>query len=176
MTDLVSKERVFWNRIADKYALRPIANHDRYQQKVTLTQGFFERDMDVLEFGCGTGSTAIQHAPYVKHILAVDLAEKMLDHGRERAADAGISNITFRQSAIETLDIEAASFDVVLGLNILHLCKDPLACDEEGLLAVEAWRALHTEHSLSERLPISGADGSADDARNRPGALCEYLL
>ena len=32
--------------------------------------------MEVLELACGTGSTAIHHAPFVKHILAVDILRK----------------------------------------------------------------------------------------------------
>jgi cyclopropane fatty-acyl-phospholipid synthase-like methyltransferase len=35
-------------------------------------------DMEVLEFGCGTGSTAIVHAPHVKELRAIDISEKMI--------------------------------------------------------------------------------------------------
>jgi len=35
--------------------------------------------MQVLEFGRGTGSTAIAHALYVKHIHATDVSSKMFE-------------------------------------------------------------------------------------------------
>ncbi|MFC6671109.1 class I SAM-dependent methyltransferase [Marinobacterium aestuariivivens] len=78
----------------------------------------------MLEFGCGTGSTAIIHAPHVKHIVATDISEKMLDIAGRKARDAGVENISFRQGTLESLELEAESFDAVLGLNILHLLED----------------------------------------------------
>jgi ubiquinone/menaquinone biosynthesis C-methylase UbiE len=78
----------------------------------------------VLEFGCGTGSTAIIHAPYVKHIVATDISDKMLDIAEQRARDAGIENISFQQGTLDSLELETESFDAVLGLNVLHLLED----------------------------------------------------
>jgi len=34
--------------------------------------------MELLEFGCGTGSTAIVHVPYVNHIHAIDIFSNMI--------------------------------------------------------------------------------------------------
>ncbi|EAM49492.1 hypothetical protein WH8501_27790 [Crocosphaera watsonii WH 8501] len=61
----------FWDKIADKYSKQPIVDEESYQKKLTVTQEYFNPDMEVLEFGCGTGGTAIIHAPYVKHIRAI---------------------------------------------------------------------------------------------------------
>ena len=58
----------FWDRIAEKYSKQPIAQQKAYEIKLDLTREYFTPDSKVLEFGCGTGSTAILHAPYVKHI------------------------------------------------------------------------------------------------------------
>jgi len=41
---------------------------------VKITQQYFQATWRVLEFGCGTGSTAIVHASHVDHILATDLS------------------------------------------------------------------------------------------------------
>ena len=38
--------------------------------------------MEVLEFGCGTGSTALTLAPNVRHIQATDVSPKMLEIAR----------------------------------------------------------------------------------------------
>jgi ubiquinone/menaquinone biosynthesis C-methylase UbiE len=45
--------------------------------------------MEVLEFGCGTESTAIAHAPYVKHIQALDISSKMIDIAQGKAQGFG---------------------------------------------------------------------------------------
>ncbi|MEM9841084.1 MAG: SAM-dependent methyltransferase, partial [Pseudomonadota bacterium] len=61
----------FWDRIAEKYARQPISNQKAYEIKLDLTREYFTPQSNVLEFGCGTGSTAILHAPYVAHIHAI---------------------------------------------------------------------------------------------------------
>ena len=72
------KSTKFWDKIAEKYAKQPIADEASYQKKLQVTQGYFKPEMKVLEFGCGTGSTAIIHAPYVKHIRGIDISENMI--------------------------------------------------------------------------------------------------
>ena len=62
----------FWDKIAERYSKQPVADESAYQKKLKVTREHFRPDMEVLEFGCGTGSTAIAHAPYVKHIQAID--------------------------------------------------------------------------------------------------------
>tara|TARA_B100000949_G_C14106751_1_gene376562 strand:+ start:64 stop:705 length:642 start_codon:yes stop_codon:yes gene_type:complete len=115
----------FWDRLAEKYASQPIADQATYEQKLAITRKYLTPESEVFEFGCGTGSTALLHAPHVRYILATDVAGNMLDVGRGRAADAGIGNIDFRQTCIEEYEPCGQQFDVVLGLNILHLCRDP---------------------------------------------------
>ena len=77
--------------------------------------------------GCGTGSTAISHAPYVKHIRAIDASAKMLEIALGRAGAQHIENVTFERTAIDDLCVQDQSVDVVLGLSILHLLEDKAA-------------------------------------------------
>ncbi len=114
----------FWDRITARYARKPVADEAAYQRKLEVTRGYLRPDMEVLELGCGTGSTAIAHAPHVKHIRAVDISSKMLDIARHKAEATGIANITFERSAIDDLAVPAASLDAVLALSLLHLLDD----------------------------------------------------
>ncbi|MGD1864610.1 MAG: class I SAM-dependent methyltransferase [Phormidesmis sp.] len=114
----------FWNKIADKYSKQPIADEVAYQKKLAVTRDYFRTEMEVLEIGCGTGGTAILHAPYVKHIRAIDFSANMLAIAQDRAEAEHIHNVTFEQAAIEDLDISNQSLDAVLGLSILHLLRD----------------------------------------------------
>lgn len=113
-----------WDFFAKRYAKQPIADEASYQEKLKLTQAYLRPDSEVVEFGCGTGSTAMVHAPRVKHILATDLSSKMLEIARTRADAQGITNITFRQVAVEDLEVPRESKDVVMAHNILHLLED----------------------------------------------------
>ena len=80
--------------------------------------------MAVLEFGCGTGGTAIIHSPYVKHIRAIDISANMINIAQGKAEAQEIQNVTFEQLTIETLEVENDIYDVVLGLSILHLLEN----------------------------------------------------
>jgi len=114
----------FWDKIAEKYSRQPIADEEAYQKKLQITQEYFQPDMEVLEFGCGTGSTAIIYAPYVKNIHAVDISPNMIEIGRNKADNAGIKNITFEVATCDGLNVPDESFDVILGMSILHLLED----------------------------------------------------
>ena len=114
----------FWDKTAERYSKKPIADEAVYQQKLELTREYLRPDMEVLEFGCGTGGTAIAHAPFVKHILATDISSKMIDIANRKLAAEDVENVTFEQSTIEDLHVAEQSFDAVLGLSILHLLED----------------------------------------------------
>ena len=114
----------FWDRHAEGYAKRPVADQAAYEKKLQITRDYLRPDMEVLEFGCGTGTTAIIHAPYVKHIRAIDISAKMIEIARRKAAAAKVDNITFDVSTVEDFTAPDESFDAILGLNILHLLEN----------------------------------------------------
>ena len=114
----------FWNWMADRYSRQPIADEAAYQKKLQLTREYLREDMRVLEIGCGTGSTAIVHAPHVQHILATDLSENMLAIARSKALQAGVHNIDFQCVSVDGLSLADDSIDMVLALSILHLLPD----------------------------------------------------
>ena len=118
------KPSKFWDRFAARYSRQPIVDETAYQKKLEVTRGYLKPEMQVLEFGCGTGSTAIAHAPYVKHIQAIDFSSKMIEIARHKADAAKVENVTFRQSSIDELGVPDETFDAVLGLSILHLLDD----------------------------------------------------
>jgi ubiquinone/menaquinone biosynthesis C-methylase UbiE len=120
----MNREKAFWNKIADKYSRRAVSDEAAYQKKLDKTREYFQPDMEVLEIGCGTGSTAIAHAPFVRHIRASDLSPRMIEIARDKAKTAGIDNVTFEVSSVEGLDVPDGSIDVVMAHNILHLLED----------------------------------------------------
>ena len=121
---VMDRSAKFWDKIAERYSKQPIADEAAYQKKLQVTREYFRPDMEVLEFGCGTGSTAIVHAAYVKHIQAIDISSKMIEIARGKAEAEKIANITFQPSTIEEFSVPDGSLDVVLGLSILHLLNN----------------------------------------------------
>ncbi|MDE0590961.1 class I SAM-dependent methyltransferase [Halocynthiibacter sp. C4] len=114
----------FWNAIAKNYAKSPITNEAAYQHKLKTTQSYLTPEMDVLEIGCGTGSTAIVHAPLVRSYLATDFSDKMLAIAKKKVRAAGLSNLTVDKLDIDAMGYEPNSFDAVLAMSILHLLPD----------------------------------------------------
>ena len=114
----------FWNRMAKRYSEKPISDEASYQKKLEVTRQYLKPEMDVLELGCGTGSTALIHAPYVHHILATDFSENMINIARKKGEDQGITNVTFQCSSVDDINVPDESLDVVLALSVLHLLKD----------------------------------------------------
>ena len=120
----MDRESRFWNKRADNYSKRPVSDEATYEKKLDITRKYFRPDMEVLELGCGTGSTALAHAPYVKHILATDLSTRMVEIGRDKAKAAGIDNVTFAAASADGLDVPDGSIDAVMGHNLLHLLEN----------------------------------------------------
>ncbi len=120
----------FWDKIAKRYSKQPIADEAAYQKKLEVTREYFRPDMEVLEFGCGTGSTAIIHAPYVKHIHAIDISSKMIEIAQGKADAKNVENVTFKRSTIEEISVSDQTLDAVLGLSIL-----PLLDNKEEVIA-----------------------------------------
>ncbi len=113
----------FWDKIAEGYAKKPVADEAAYQKKLQVMRDYFRAEMEILEFGSGTGSTAIALAPSVKHIQAIDISAKMIEIAKGKAEAGGVGNVTFEQSTIEDLDLPDGSLDAVMAHSILHLLE-----------------------------------------------------
>lgn len=121
----MSRDATFWNFMAKRYAKSDIADMASYERKIAMTQALMRPDMNLLEFGCGTGSTALIHAPLVQSITGLDYSRKMIEIARSKAQD--VPNATFEVATLGDWPAPAASYDMILGLNIIHLLPDPIA-------------------------------------------------
>lgn len=114
----------FWDKIADGYAKMPIADEAAYEKKLAKTREYLTPDSQLLEFACGTGGTAIKHAPFVKHIDAIDISAKMIEFCEQKRQATHVDNVSFKQDTIESLKAASGQYDVVMGMSILHLLED----------------------------------------------------
>lgn len=114
----------FWDKIAEKYAKSPIADEDAYTYTLERTRSYLSPNDNILEVGCGTGSTALLLAGDVRQITASDLSGNMIRIGSEKARDQGVSNVTFVSAELFDSAIESRPYDAILALNLLHLLED----------------------------------------------------
>jgi SAM-dependent methyltransferase len=73
--------------------------------------------MDVLDLGCGDGTTAIPAARSGATVLGVDIARNLVDAGNYRAKLEGLSQIRFQQGdASDLTGIGSGTFDMVVSI------------------------------------------------------------
>lgn len=122
-TTMTSTAR-FWDRLADRYAAKPVPDQAVYERKLAITADLLNPEAEVLELGCGTGSTAIALAPHAAHILATDVSTRMIEIARDKAAAAGIDNVEFEVLDVGEAPMRPGSLDAVLAHSLLHLLED----------------------------------------------------
>ena len=75
------------------------------------------KGMDVLDLGCGDGTTALPAAQREANVLGVDIAANLVAAGRARAAEARLTNLQFEEGdASDLKGIKDKSFDLVVSI------------------------------------------------------------
>jgi SAM-dependent methyltransferase len=73
--------------------------------------------LEVLDLGCGDGTTALPAAKLGANVLGVDIASNLVDAGNARARSLGLSNCRFQEGdASDLSDIDDDSFDLVISI------------------------------------------------------------
>ena len=118
-----SKAR-FWDCIAVKYAADPIADMAGYECTLQRVKDLLTADQDVLEIGCGTGTTALRLAPLTRRLLATDVSTGMIAIAREKLAAQPVPQLSFAVADADEPVAGPSEFDAVLAFNLLHLVPD----------------------------------------------------
>jgi ubiquinone/menaquinone biosynthesis C-methylase UbiE len=104
-----------YNAAADHYDHPAVSFWDRFGRR-TVARLPMAAGMKVLDVCCGMGGSALPTADRVGpggSVVAVDLAQNLLDKGAHLAAERGLKNIEFRREDLENLPFADGSFDVV---------------------------------------------------------------
>src|SRR5665213_1667878 len=73
--------------------------------------------LDVLDLGCGDGTTALPAARLGANVLGVDIASNLVEAGNARAQSVGLSNCKFQEGdASDLQEIKDDSFDLVISI------------------------------------------------------------
>jgi ubiquinone/menaquinone biosynthesis C-methylase UbiE len=114
----------FWDRISRKYAKDAIADQGGYERTLDRARALLKPNDQVLELGCGTGSTALRLAGDVRSYLATDLSAGMIGIAREKQSASAVPGLDFQIATAEASILEAGRFNAVLGFNYLHMVRD----------------------------------------------------
>ncbi|BBF91986.1 class I SAM-dependent methyltransferase [Blastochloris tepida] len=110
----------FWDRIADRYAARPIKDPTAYEAMLADAAGRLSPTDRVLEIGCGTGSTAIRLAPHAAEWTATDFSPEMLRIARAKPAPANLRFVLADAGSA----FDGGPFDAICAFQVLHLVGD----------------------------------------------------
>ena len=73
--------------------------------------------LQVLDLGCGDGTTAIPAAQQGAEVLGVDIASNLVEAGNARAQELGLTNVRFEEGdATDLVALEDERFDVVISI------------------------------------------------------------
>jgi SAM-dependent methyltransferase len=81
----------------------------------------------VLDLGSGSGMDSFLAALRVGptgSVVGIDMTDAQLEKASRLAAAAGIQNVTFQKSYIESLQIDDASVDIVISNGVINLSPD----------------------------------------------------
>lgn len=73
--------------------------------------------LDVLDLGCGDGTTALPAAQRGANVSGIDIASNLVAAGKARAAAAGLANLQFSEGDVANLEgVPNSSFDLVVSM------------------------------------------------------------
>ena len=132
-----ARKAAFWDRIAPKYAADPIADMAGYEATLRRVQAMLSAQLDVLEIGCGTGTSALHLAPFTRRLRATDVSPAMIAIARQKLAAQPVPQLSFEVADAEVPAFGQGAHDVVLAFNLLHLVGD---LDHALAMAAQALR------------------------------------
>src|SRR5215475_6401316 len=75
------------------------------------------KGLQVLDLGCGDGTTAIPEARLGADVLGVDIARNLVEAGNRRAAELGLTNCRFQEGDASDLEqLRDQTFDLVISI------------------------------------------------------------
>jgi cyclopropane fatty-acyl-phospholipid synthase-like methyltransferase len=103
---------------------------DSLVERISISPG-----SDVLDLGCGDGTTAVPAAKRGANVLGVDIARNLIGAGNIRAKEEGLDNLRFQYGDACALDdVSTDSFDLVISIFGAMFAPRPFEVAKEMVL------------------------------------------
>lgn len=117
----MNKSEKFWDRSANSYDKEEMKDKEIRINILEKVKKHLKKTDDVLDFGCATGILANEIAADVHTVYGIDISPQMIQVAQDKAHEQQILNVTYNRS---TIFEKKGTFDVILGIYMLHLLED----------------------------------------------------
>lgn len=121
----MSKSIEFWDTAANNYDKTEQRFEYIHSKSRDNTKKYLKDSDVVLDYGCGTGTTACELVKQVQQIHGIDISSKMIEIAKQKAVAVNAENISFSQTDIFDKSYDDDCFDVILAFNMLHTVPNP---------------------------------------------------
>src|SRR5438046_515891 len=113
MNGPVNPNKALW----EKGDFTRIAETMRKSGEALVEKLGISKGMQVLDLGCGDGTTALPAAKLGADVLGIDIARNLVEAGNRRAAERGLTNLKFQEGDASNLEqVPDNSFDLVVSI------------------------------------------------------------
>jgi len=113
MSTTINPNKVLW----EKGDFTRIAESMRESGEALVTTLGITDGLEILDLGCGDGTTAVPAARLGASVLGVDIASNLVEAGNARAQSLGLTNCRFQEGdASDLSELEDDSFDLVVSI------------------------------------------------------------
>ncbi|MGE3137933.1 MAG: class I SAM-dependent methyltransferase [Thermoleophilia bacterium] len=121
----IAAQRRRWSRRAESWNIGAAANPGLASTVGAVVEVCRAAPGDrVLDLGCGSGQVSIPLARLGAEVVAVDISPAMIGFLSDNVAREGLRTVTGRVAALEHLELEPESFDLVVSNYALHHLAD----------------------------------------------------
>ena len=115
-------QKTCWDRFAPEFAAMTEKSAEQSKAfRIVTEQRMFDANASVLDLGCGAGRFSEVFAGLCREVTGADLSEEMIRFAKERQAEKGLDNITYRVMDWHEADLGALGwekkFDLVFACN-----------------------------------------------------------
>jgi ubiquinone/menaquinone biosynthesis C-methylase UbiE len=157
----MNPNKAFW----EKGDFTEIAAFMRQSGEAVIESMAVAPPLRVLDLGCGDGTTAVPLARAGAEVTGIDIARNLVDAGNKRAAEAGLSNLKFREGdacnlegiADHTFDMTVSVFGAMFAPKPFDVAKEMVRVTKPGGRIVMGNWIPNDPTFVSQLLKISSA-------------------
>jgi 2-polyprenyl-3-methyl-5-hydroxy-6-metoxy-1,4-benzoquinol methylase len=118
------KSETMWDKLANNWDTPGVSLGENDIRIIKKAKEYINANSIVLDYGCATGSIAIELAGLLKEINGIDVSSKMIGIAERKAEEQKVENTNFMKAAIFDERLKQESYDLILCLSVLHLVED----------------------------------------------------